>query len=372
MSNFNFQLSCFAALALFLVVIVQFEDQRLRTLRLVPVRTEFKKSVFHPQNGSPSEHKDDGPGNDTIFLIGIFSTIKSTEDKKRRQQIRETYVGFLGHTIADMRVCSLQQYIYWKNENSLDASVCRVLYTFVIGANESEDTDHFRTDRPILAAGNRRMFSFLFAKENEVDCTDCTYLNVKENMNKGKSNAWWKFSSQVAELYGIDYVAKVDSDTMLSMSHFMDFIITDLPPYPYNVRTYGGNMAYNANRMQHGHLYASGQFSFFSRDMAAFVSDDSLDRIAIKESKIGFQDSEDLVMAEDIDTGILAWMHPYPLKIIFMNLRVPWIHHIKTEADWKLIWEETKGILPLSRVIGNLDHMVEPGEIIEYDARNGK
>merc|ERR1712176_26508 len=188
--------------------------------------------------------------------------------------------------------------------------------------------------------------------------------------NDGKTNAWWKYSAMVAKSHDIDYVAKVDSDVILSISHFMDFIITDLPPYPYNVRTYGGNMLHNSNRMQRGHLYASGQFVFFSRDMAAFVSDDKLHRASLKESGIGFQESK-VSNAEDIDTGTLAWMHPYPLKIIFMNQRVPWIHKIKEESAWRSFWEETDGIIPLSRVVGKFDHRIKPGEWrLEYDERN--
>ena len=50
----------------------------------------------------------------------------------------------------DARVCSLNDYMSWKDENSERASICKLLYTFVIGAADAgEDGDHFRSDRPI-------------------------------------------------------------------------------------------------------------------------------------------------------------------------------------------------------------------------------
>merc|ERR1712176_125976 len=97
-----------------------------------------------------------------------------------------------------------------------------------------------------------------------------------------------------------------------------------------------------------------------------------LDRIRLKENKIGVLESKSII-GEDFDTGTLAWMHPYPLKIIFMNQRVPWIHHVKEESKWKKIWEETDGIIPLSRVVGRFEHRVEPGKWkLEYDEGNKK
>lgn len=319
--KYNF-IACFACILLIHVYL--HTDNGLfwnRMLRSSAVKTKYRKAVFHPQNERPPISRIEGAGDNTVFLLGVFSTVLSSKDAARRQLIRDTYLSY-GN---DPRICSLRDYMQWKDEKSSHASICKVLYTFVIGGVATgENGDHFRSNRPLL-----------IPPQNDTDEEyDCTYLNVKENMNYGKSNAWWKYSAIIAESYDIDYVAKVDSDTMLSMPHFIDFMITDLPPYPYNVRTCGGNMLHNKRKTQRGHLYASGQFAFFSRDMASFISDDKLDRIRLKENKVGVLESKSII-AEDFDTGTLVWMHPYPLKIIFMNQRVPWIHHVKEVSKWE-------------------------------------
>jgi len=367
----------FAVMGLILVVHVMHIEKKeqqvvmLRSLHhpindgIVPVAdTQFTVGSFHSQqtNEPPPVvvQQGTGPGDDTVFLFGIFSTLKKQKHAVRRQQIRDTYLS----VDDDVRICSLQNYMIWKNEQQQQrAQACRVVYTFVIGANETESTDHYRSDRPLVIdqphnhnnSNNNNKHSPTAVEEE-----DCTYLNIQENMNQGKTFTWWKYAAHISSVYGIDYVAKVDDDTLISINHFLDFIQSDLPPYPYNVRTYGGSMFYNPNRMMYGHLYAAGQFVFFSRDMALYISHDDIDRTTLLESELGFRQRP--TAAEDIDSGTIAWTHPYPLKIIFMNQRVPWIHHVKDATDWTNLWEETGGSLPLSRVIGRIEYKIKPGQ----------
>jgi len=322
-----------------------------RFLRSQPVVTKYQQAVFHPQQESTEDLiKDSVAGKDTVFLLGIFSHDKDGKQAAIRSMIRNTYLSY-----SDTMICSLVNYMHYKDSNT--PHDCKVLYSFVIGAaNDSEDspTDHFRTDRPIVVKD--------YTPKN-ADDNDCTYLNIQENMNYGKTPTWFKYASSVAESYGIDYIAKVDSDTMVSMKHLVDFITTDLPPYPYNVRTYGGSMVHHAKRSKRGNLYAFGQFSFFSRDMASYISSDDLDRYQIKQDGNGFNRGwAEKTIAEDMDTAELVWTHPYPLKIIFMNSRVPWVHRIKTEKSWMDIWDETHGIGPVSRIVGHFEHSVKAGD----------
>jgi hypothetical protein len=56
----------------------------------------------------------------------------------------------------------------------------------------------------------------------------------RENMNEGKSQTWFYYASSIADDLGIDYVGKIDLDTMLYLDKFFGFKDMHLPPAPYN------------------------------------------------------------------------------------------------------------------------------------------
>jgi len=324
--------------------------------------TRFDEAMFHSQNGPPPE-KRSGPGDDTVFLLGIFSTLKDVEESEARQRIRDTYLSYKN----DPRICSLKNYMMWKDaeaakvqtENTGDeassSSICKILYTFVIGGNENTEESHYRLneDRPIT----------INAEDIEKAEEDSVYLNIKENISHNKTLAWFKYASEIAESYGIDYISKLDSDTMVSIPHLMDYIITDLPPNPYAVRVYGGSLYNHHPSTKTGNLYAAGQFVFMSVDLADFVSSDDIDRASIAQ---GYRSPAKAFEEEDVDVGTIVWSHPYPIKGIFMNQRIVWIHRLKTADEWMGLWEETGGVLPLTRVIGKTEMTVKPGDWTEY------
>lgn len=53
-------------------------------------------------------------------------------------------------------------------------------------------------------------------------------------MEEGKSQTWFYYASMQAELYGIEYVMKVDTDSLLYLDRYFEFAHWGLPPSPYH------------------------------------------------------------------------------------------------------------------------------------------
>jgi len=248
------------------------------------------------------------------------------------------------------------------DETRKTSAMCKVLYTFVIGGNEDAQEGHYRVEPNIPLT-----VSQLPSQEQESEDDDCTYLNIKENISSQKTLTWFKYASQIAQQYDIDYVSKLDSDTMVSMAHLLDYIVTDLPPIPYAVRVYGGSLNYHNPNTPSGNINADGQFVFLSTDLADFCSSDEIDREEIITN--GYTKKANTTPEthrEDLDLGSIVWSHPYPIKAVFMNQRILWIHQLKSSEEWMGLWEETNGVLPLTRVIGQIEMEVKPGDFSAY------
>mmetsp|Transcript_20757 Transcript_20757/g.30426 ORF Transcript_20757/g.30426 Transcript_20757/m.30426 type:complete len:321 (-) Transcript_20757:70-1032(-) len=253
-----------------------------------------------------------GAGQNTVFLLGIFSTTGKKYDDRRRY-IRTTYLA-----TGDERMCKLSEYIRQVKETPNERR-CQVPYTFVIGAGGSgRPTDH-GDDEPLTLETD--------ANGNVDPEGDCTYLNIKENMEDGKSTTYMKFGAQLAEEHGIDYIAKIDDDSVLSDKLLFQFIEDDLPPAPYNRRIYGGT-----SWASYGHsiMYAAGQFYFLSSDLANYVANGLT--VEKRKEMMHFRPTE------DGDMGTFVFSHPRPVK--FMNLSTYrfWSHPKKTEADFLKGW----------------------------------
>ena len=57
-------------------------------------------------------------------------------------------------------------------------------------------------------------------------------------MEDGKSQTWIAYASSLADEYNIDYIVKQDSDSMLILDKFFEFIDGSLPASPYNHHTF--------------------------------------------------------------------------------------------------------------------------------------
>jgi Galactosyltransferase len=164
------------------------------------------------------------------YLFGIL-TATGEKEKIRRRVIRSTYLSFykqqyVGYPLGDENViCSIQELRqdFHSQQKRHKYPDCQIVYTFVAAAGDprsapTERMHHNHKDPFTLqsAPEHSNMSSWF---NNETD--DITYLNIKENMNEGKSQTWFKYGVMVAAQLGIDYIAKLDSDAIVWPSCFL-------------------------------------------------------------------------------------------------------------------------------------------------------
>ncbi|KAL3940062.1 MAG: hypothetical protein SGBAC_005318 [Bacillariaceae sp.] len=210
-------------------------------------------------------HRKSYEGNPRI-LVGIFCTNLNALEKKRRQLLRNTYLTSYQETKSKHRICSLQDLLSTK----IDPQKCQFAYTFVVGGNISAPTEQVYTDD---------IHSIAIPHDKiEAPESDVLYLNIQENMNEGKSETWFRYASLIMEqeLY-FDYVAKMDTDTILFPHFFFEDNMAKWPNHPENVRIYGGE--YNVkqdgtNRTDFvlGASYFNGPFYWMSPDIARYIT----------------------------------------------------------------------------------------------------
>lgn len=260
-------------------------------------------------------HNEATIGHGTSMLLGIFS-MKSDKAKRRRQLIRSSLLS------SDNRICTLREFkrqaIDTPNQRS-----CQIPYTFVIGAgDEDRPTDH-NDEEPMTLDSDQ---------DGEKE-EDCTYLNIRENMEHGKSPTFLKYIASIAKASGLDFVAKIDDDTVMAMPLLLEFINDDLPPAPYNHGIYGGFFVPSKKRQQ---IYAQGQFYFMSVDLAEYVG--SSMSAAEREKHSEF--------IEDLDMGTFVQSLGRPTKIIDLSSSVFWLHPRKQEHEFLHTIEHQVETLP--------------------------
>jgi hypothetical protein len=142
-------------------------------------------------------------------------------------------------------------------------------------------------------------------------------------MEDGKSPTYLKFAANFADRYDIDYVVKMDDDSVIGHNALFDWIDSELPPTPYNRRIYGG-----ASRPSHvkNAVYAAGEFYFMSADLADYVGNEltAADRLNMMHPKRHI---------EDLDMGTFIFSNPRPVK--FVGMDEIWSHPFKTEINYR-------------------------------------
>jgi hypothetical protein len=265
-------------------------------------------------------------------LVGIVSA-DFFNDQVYRKRHRELFKLW-----NDERVCSLPEF---KSKPLQERYVCELIYTFVIGANPNttpELVDHsrpFEVQRPITGTSR------------DLNEPDMTLLNIRENMNEGKSQTWMYYGAMIAEEYDIDYVAKCDADSMLHLHEFFHFAYKNMPPAPYNTMMYIGALRDKAywpkhttdkERVQYEsyfgkvydgvHLYVAGQLYIMATDLAKFVGQEAL------RNKCSYCEGH-----EDHDISTMAFHSPEPIKLVVIGRTHRfWEHPVKGEPRWKRIW----------------------------------
>lgn len=259
------------------------------------------------------------------LLLGIFTMADGKKEKQRRALIRETYL-----TEGGDRLCLWRRYQDLFDRGDYEAADrCEILYAFVAGRIDPEiPFDHFRSDRPLTV-------------ERASNPEQLVMLNVKENMARGKTYAYFKWAShELAARYDLDYVIKTDDDSLISLPKVFHKIVDKLPPWPYNRRFYGGHvtdaMECNIRRWDHCKLivpngYMAGQFYFMSPDLAYAVTNDDVERVPSTN-------------IEDLDMGqaVFRWSRTNKEMIntfTFGGKVHVWTHPVKDESKWRFFWK---------------------------------
>lgn len=108
-------------------------------------------------------------------------------------------------------------------------SKCHFIYTFVTGGNK---------DNNALTELLDNIIPIILDKGD-----DQVTLNIKENIEDGKSQTWLYYFTMALiknERLHVDYVGKMDTDTLICVDDYFKFAKDNIHPYPYNVRTMAG------------------------------------------------------------------------------------------------------------------------------------
>lgn len=245
-------------------------------------------------------------------------------------------------------VCSLGSYARDQNADSQ----CQFIYTFVAGGNKDNNAPTELIDDSI---------PILLEKKGD----DLVILNIKENMEDGKSQTWLYYATTLMKNEGLnfDYVGKMDTDTLIHLDDYFKFAEENLHPHPHNVRTMAGSfrdkswwprfdrerlegrnprerffeLHYNGFK-QDGitgmHLYPAGQMYILSSDLAAIVVEDGK----------SFSSFASIEGVEDHDIGTIAFVKSQgkPIHLIALsNKNIFWNHPVKKhKVGWEEKWKD--------------------------------
>lgn len=276
------------------------------------------------------------------FLFGIFSTLRH-HDFSRRNVIRRTYLASDPH-----RICSIKELP--------NKPYCQIVYTFVVGANSSGVLDLVESSPSSLTV-NITEHPVLDDYGEEVPLEDdVTYLNLQENMEYGKSPSWFLYANMLVDQFSIDFIAKVDSDTLVFPQRFLDEFATFLPMKNHShvvnltkhdvastseLRVYGGvpndSIGCGGLRRPHcaqmgGKTYMQGQLHFLSADLSRYIT--SIPQDLRREL---------FVPIEDLCTAKYVHSHPKPvLEAVVSPQQQLWEHgkHIKDPKSYERRWNQ--------------------------------
>jgi hypothetical protein len=287
------------------------------------------------------------------FLLGIF-TMDKPFDRTRRDAIRKTYLKFYDsayeakgrESVNKNRICSLQDL----QKGKVDIHDCQIAYTFVVGANPEGPTDlvemhHSNSSYPLVV-------EHPISQSGNTLEDDVTYLNMKENMNQGKTPSWFQYAATVMDDYPslslFDYIGKLDTDTLLYIPKFLEMVEQTLeqPYHPRHnnndqTRVYGGTEMLqtpcdsvnvdSSCKPPNALTYMSGQFYFLSPNLVQYV---------ISQEFFQSQRNELRVVDEDYSMG--RWVHSHPLPIHSVSFRQAWAHsrELKYPKEFVKQWRQ--------------------------------
>ena len=175
-------------------------------------------------------------------------------------------------------------------------------------------------------------------------------------MNSGKSQTWFYYASLEMEKLGIEYVMKIDTDSLIYLDRYFTFADHSLPPAPYNKRILAGTpvdkagwkLSEDDTKKQEAffiqeysslHFYAAGQMYMLSQDLAAGVSYVAAQPNVTKTYLAGHEDHDVSTMA------FLALQYEIdnPIKFVMIpQVHNWWLHNLKFKfgiSKWKATWD---------------------------------
>ena len=329
---------------------------------------DLANSGWHPDDSTialPSISTDEpGPQEDTLssantmgnpvgrILLGIFTT-NSRNDESRRQLIRKTYltnfqtlqtVGLSSD--AKNMICSLADFM----ESGSNKEDCSIIYTFVMGAMDSSNTTAPTDlteweDQENISYVVDRPSSSLDTSEHR----DILYLNVRENMNEGKTVTWFRYASSILPVdeLGIDLIAKIDQDTVIFPRLLLEDLNQQIPVRPTRC-LYGGH---RLEGKFSGTPYMQGGAYFLSTDIAKQITSQACPRSNIihrytKES--GHSRAEDREIGLFVDqccrsTQMSGNNTASSVELVFTTH----LHHYranKKDVGFRVRWKEGLGL----------------------------
>lgn len=199
------------------------EDRKLTELFSKVASMRSERSRLYAELGASEHATKSSPRQRSRTLLGIlvdFSNDGITYRRKFRQL-------FPWHP----HVCSLAEF---ENVTS-DTADCEIIYTFVVAAWKEEHLPGQKFEAPFLISPDtRRRVCANHTSQDDCMEPDMTILDIRENMNDGKSPTWMAYGSWLAQKLDIDYVGKQDTDSVTMLDRFLRFSRQHLPPAPYN------------------------------------------------------------------------------------------------------------------------------------------
>ena len=307
-------------------MIVGFEGDKATEL----VRQRRMEVVAPPLVSSNEPPKHSGR---LRVLFGILTADFPNDEtyRKRHRKLFELW--------DDPRVCSLPDF---KARPSDERYQCQLIYTFVMAGNPEAPPVLVHHERPYEVT---RPIS---GRSKDLNEPDTILLNIRENMNEGKSQTWMKYGAEIAQEYDLDYVTKCDADSLLHLTDFFEWAYKNLPPAPYNTNVYAGALrdkaywprhetekeriqfeSYFGQNFEGVHLYVAGQMYMVSTDLAGFIGKEAY------TNNCSYCEGH-----EDHDISAMAFHSPEPIKLMVIgrNHRF-WEHPVKGEPRWRRIWQ---------------------------------
>jgi len=128
----------------------------------------------------------------------------------------------------DTRLCHLTRALEIQKNNSSNDE-CQVIYSFIVGGHNASSTElpyNLGTDdRPLTLTS----LPIKLPRLKDVFQPDVTILNIRENMNDGKTPTYLHFAVKAARSVGASYIMKCDSDATIRWGALLRFLHLEFP-----------------------------------------------------------------------------------------------------------------------------------------------